>query len=109
MNLHDELNAFNLQCTGIVVFKGTSSVDCIFLNTNAEAISATRVHLPIPLTNKRAFTFYLNTARQGKGNISSHCDNIMPYLFYRLVETQLGDYFGGPWYLANMPWHFYDK
>ena len=83
MNLYDEfilscIIAFKLQCTGIAVFKDNDTVDCTFLNTNAETIGTTDTYLPTPLKDKGDFTFYLNTAREGKGNNFSQYHKIIP-------------------------------
>ena len=66
----------------MAVFKHNETVDCTFLNTNAENIGATDTHLPIPLRYKPDFTFYLNTARQGRSNDFGHYENFYTITFY---------------------------
>ena len=58
------------------MFSVNDTLDCTFLNTDAETIGALRTHLKTPLAGIPNFTLYIYSERQGKGNNFGHYANI---------------------------------
>ena len=54
------------------MFSVNDTLDCTFLNTDAETIGALRTHLPTPLVDVPNFSLYTYSERQGKGRNFSY-------------------------------------